>query len=98
MAPADEVISNIVLHFCLLKKRHCNENLAVKGGYEYHDQTCGVWTWVVGCAFENLLVVESPSKNTLIVRKEKRPEFHLLHPKYPYMLLKYPSKNGVFEM
>jgi hypothetical protein len=93
MAPADKVVSNIALHFCLLKKRHCNENLAVGGGYEYHGQTCGVQTWVVGCAFENLLGMEIPSKNALTLCKKIHPLLHFAHPKYPHMLLKYPTKK-----
>jgi hypothetical protein len=56
MAPADKVVSNIALHFCLLKKRRCNENPAVRGGYGYiMVKLHGVRTWVVGCDFENLL-------------------------------------------
>jgi len=51
-------------------------------------------TWVVGCAFENLLSMEIPSKNGLILCKKIHPLLHLGHPKYPYMLLKYPSKMG----
>jgi hypothetical protein len=37
----------------------------------YHGETCGVRTWVVDCAFENLLGMEIPSKNALILCKEK---------------------------
>jgi hypothetical protein len=55
MAPADKVISDITLHFCLLKKSRCNEHLAIREGYGPHGQTCGVWTWVVGCALASLL-------------------------------------------
>jgi hypothetical protein len=60
MVPAVKVVSNIALHFCLLKKHRWDENTAVRGGYGYHGQTCGVRTWVVGCTFENenLLGVE----------------------------------------
>jgi hypothetical protein len=83
MAPAGEVVSNITLLFCLLKKRHWDENPAVRGGYGCHGQTRGVQTWVVGCAFENLLGVEILSKNALILHKNIHPLFHLAHPKYP---------------
>jgi hypothetical protein len=58
MAPADKVVSNITLHFCLLKKRHCHENLAVRGGYGYIMVKLVGCRPVVGCAFENLLGVE----------------------------------------
>jgi hypothetical protein len=58
MAPADEVDSDIILCFCLLKKRHCDENLAFRGGNGYHGQTRGVRTKVVGCAFASLLGME----------------------------------------
>jgi hypothetical protein len=50
MGPADEVVSNIALHFRLLNNSHCDDNPVVREGYGYHGQTCGVWTWVVGCA------------------------------------------------
>jgi hypothetical protein len=33
IAPADEAISDITLHFCLLKKHCCDEIQAVRGGY-----------------------------------------------------------------
>jgi hypothetical protein len=55
MMPADEVVGNITLHFCLLKYPSCDENRAIMGGYKYHGQTCGVQTWVMGCAFPSLL-------------------------------------------
>jgi hypothetical protein len=55
------------LHFHLLKKRQYNENLAIMGMYGYHGQTCVVQTWVVACAFENLLGVDFLSKNALIL-------------------------------
>jgi hypothetical protein len=58
MAPAGKIVSDIALHFCLLKKHHCNETLATRGGYEYHGQTRGVQTWVVGCAPVSHLGVE----------------------------------------
>jgi hypothetical protein len=64
----------------------------------YHDQTHGVRTWVVGCAFENLLDVEISSKNALILHEKNHPPFHLAYPKYPYIVVQCPSKNGVFEM
>jgi hypothetical protein len=38
------------------------------------------------------------SKNALILHEKIHPLFHLTHPKYPYILLKYLSKNGAFEM
>jgi hypothetical protein len=50
--------SNIILHFFLLKKRRCNENPAIRGGYGYIMVKlvgCGP---VVGFSFENLLGVE----------------------------------------
>ena len=34
-----------------------------------------------------------PSKNALILCKKIHPLFHLAHSKYPYILLKYPSKK-----
>jgi hypothetical protein len=98
MAHAEEVVSSITLHFCLLKKRRCNKNLAIRGGYGYIMVKlvgCGP---VVDCAFVNILGVEIPSKNALLLRKKIHPLFHLAHPKYQYIVLKYPSKNGVFEM
>jgi hypothetical protein len=52
-----------------VEQRHWDENFAIGGGCKYHGQTCEVQTWVVGCAFENLLGVENPSKNTLILHK-----------------------------
>jgi hypothetical protein len=58
MAPADEIVSNIALDFCLLKKRRCDETPAVRGGYGYHGQTRGVRTWVVGCALASHLGVK----------------------------------------
>jgi hypothetical protein len=96
MAPADKVVSNINLHFCLLKKHRCNENLAVRGGYRYiivELVGCGP---VVGCALKISWAWNNPSKNALILHKKIHPLFHLVHPKYPYIVLKYPSKNGVF--
>jgi hypothetical protein len=54
---------------------------------------CGPGLWVV--LLKNLLGVEILSKNALILcKKENHPKFHLVHPKYPHMLLKYPSKMG----
>jgi hypothetical protein len=50
MVPAEEVTSDIALHFCLLKKCHCNENLAISGGYGYimvKLMVCGPGWWVV---------------------------------------------------
>ncbi len=58
MMPADEVVSNITIHFHLLIYHNCDENPAVVGGYGYHGQTRGVRTWVVGCALASLLAVE----------------------------------------
>jgi hypothetical protein len=43
MASADKVVSNITLHFPLLKKRRCSENPAVRGGYGY------IMVKLVGC-------------------------------------------------
>jgi hypothetical protein len=70
MVPADKATSNITLHFHLLKKRHCNENPAVRGGYKYNKgklMGCGPGLWVV------LLKISwawnmrnNPSKNALI--------------------------------
>jgi hypothetical protein len=60
-----------------------------------------VWTWVVGFALASLLGVEYKKyyiQKSLDVTKKIHPLFHLAHPKYPYILLKYPFKNGVFEM
>jgi hypothetical protein len=97
MAPADKVVSNITLHFPLLKKRCCHENPAVRGecGYIMVKLVgCGPVLWVV------LLQVswawnmsQIPSKNALILCKKMHPLFHFAHPKYPYIMLKYPSKN-----
>jgi hypothetical protein len=36
--------------------------------------TCGLRTWFVGWAFENLLGVKIPSKNALILRKKNAPK------------------------
>jgi hypothetical protein len=36
---------------------------------------------------------QNSSKNALILRKKIYPLFHLAHPKYPYIVLKYPSKK-----
>ncbi len=70
--------------------------------YGYHGQTRGVRTWVVGCAFENLLGVEyeqySIQKCLDIMLKKNHPPLHLAQLKYPNIVLIYPSKNGVFEM
>jgi hypothetical protein len=71
MASADEVVSNITLHFPLLKSA-----VAMKCGRQgmvriYYGQTRRLWTWVLGYAFENLLGMEILSKNALILRKKK---------------------------
>jgi hypothetical protein len=58
IAPADKVVGNITLHFCLLINCRCDEKGAVMGGYGCHGQTRGVWTWVVSCALGSLLGVE----------------------------------------
>jgi hypothetical protein len=93
MVPADMVFSNIILHFCLLKKRLCNKIWSSGEGTDISwsnlwgaDQLWVVllkiyWTW------NNL------SKNALILHKKIHPLFHLVHPKYPYIVLKYPSKK-----
>ncbi len=49
MAPAEEVISNITLHICLLKKCRCDENPAIRGGNGYImvKVGCGPRLWVV---------------------------------------------------
>jgi hypothetical protein len=53
--------------------------------------------WVVLLKFSWAL--NNSSKNALILHTKKiHPLFHLAHLKYPYIVLKYPSKNGVFEM
>jgi hypothetical protein len=56
MMPADKVVGNITIHFCLLK--YHDKNWAVVGGYGYYGQTHGVGSWVVGCAFASLLGME----------------------------------------
>jgi hypothetical protein len=33
MAPVDKAVSNITLHFCLLKKCRCDKNPAFREGY-----------------------------------------------------------------
>jgi hypothetical protein len=71
MAPADKDISNITLHFCPLKKRHCHEHPAVRGGYGYIMVKLVGCKLVVGCAFENLLSVNNLSKKALILGKKK---------------------------
>ena len=97
--PADEVVSNITLHFCLLKKCHWDENTAVRGGYGFQGQTRGVRTWVVGCAFENLLGLEIPSKNALILNKKNLSSIPSCAPKLPLHVPQIiPLQNGVFEM
>ncbi len=58
MVPADKVVGNITLHFCLLKYCRCDIKLGIVGGSGCHDQTHEVQTWVVGCAFANLLGME----------------------------------------
>jgi hypothetical protein len=94
MACADEVVSDITFHFCLLTKRHCNENLAVRGGYGCHGQTHGVQTWVVGCAFENLLGVEIPFKDALPLCK-KTILYSILHTRNtPTLRSNTPPKMG----
>ncbi len=35
MLPADKIVRKIALHFHLLNKCRCDENLAVTGGYVY---------------------------------------------------------------
>jgi hypothetical protein len=50
MAPAEEVVSNIALHFCMMKKCHCDENPAIKEGYGYimfKLMGCEPGLWVV---------------------------------------------------
>ncbi len=50
MDPADEVVSDITLHFCLLKNCCCDENPAVRGGYGYIMVKlvgCGPGLWAV---------------------------------------------------
>jgi hypothetical protein len=42
------------------------------------------WKWNMG---------NVQSKNALILHKKNDSLFHLVHPKYPYILLKYPSKK-----
>jgi hypothetical protein len=58
MMPADKVVGNITIHFCLLTYHSCDESHAVMGGYGYHGETCWVQTWVVGCAIASLLGME----------------------------------------
>jgi hypothetical protein len=66
MAPADEIVSNITLHFCLLKKRRSDENLAVRGGYGY------IMVKLMGCRPVVVVLLKiswawnNPSKNALI--------------------------------
>jgi hypothetical protein len=43
MAHAIKVVSIITLYFCLLKKRRCDENPAIRGGYGY------IMVKLVGC-------------------------------------------------
>jgi hypothetical protein len=50
MAPAEEVVSNITLSFYMMKKRHCDDNPAIRGGYGYimvKLMGCGPGLWVV---------------------------------------------------
>jgi hypothetical protein len=50
MVPADKVVSNIALQFCLLIKHQCNENPAIRGEYGYIMVKlvgCGPGLWVV---------------------------------------------------
>ncbi len=67
-------------------------NWGVVGGYRYHGETHGVQILVVNCASANFLGVEYEQYYI-----QKCPDY-IAQPKYPYIFLKYPSKNGVFEM
>jgi hypothetical protein len=69
------------------------------GGDKYHDRIHGVRTWVVGCAFENLLGVEILSKNNLILCKTKSILYSILRTQNtPTCCSNTTPKNGVFEM
>jgi hypothetical protein len=60
---------------------------------------CGPGLWVmllkISWAWN---MSNNPSNMPCYYVKKIYPLFHLAHPKYPYIVLKYPSKNGVFEM
>ncbi len=59
------------------------------------DLGCGLCFWKsLGHGIWAILHLKMPWYNV----KKIHPLFHLAQPKYPYILLKYPSKNGVFEM
>jgi hypothetical protein len=74
MAPADKAVSDITLHFHLLKKCSCDESPTIRGGYRYIMNKlvgCGPGLWVV------LLKISwawnmsnNPSKNALILSKK----------------------------
>ncbi len=57
-------------------------------------EECGPGLWVVLLQVSWGWNMSHVSSKTLILCKKIHPLFHLAHPKYPYILLKYLSKMG----
>jgi hypothetical protein len=96
IAPAEEIVRGITLNFCLLKYHCCNENGDDGGCTAIMVKLvgCRPWLWVVLLQISwawNMSHISS--KNVLILCKKNHPLFHLAHPKYPYILHKYPFKK-----
>ncbi len=84
----------------------CNSAVVMKIGPPW--EVADVMVKLVGCQPRLWVVLlqvswaqnmsNIPSKNALILQKKNHHLLHLAQPKYPCILLKYPSKNGVFEV
>jgi hypothetical protein len=100
MVPANNVVGNITVNFCLLQKHRWDKNWAVVGGYGCHDQTCGVRTWDVGCALAILLGVEYEQyyiQKFLDITKKIIPISSCAEPNNPILCSNTPLKKRVFE-
>ncbi len=101
IAPAEEVVRGITLIFFLLKYPCYDENGVIVGGYEYHGQTRGVRTWVVGCALASLLGMECEQyciQKCLDIIYKNSILYSILHTPNTPKFAQIPFQNGVFEM
>jgi hypothetical protein len=100
MVPADKVVSNITLHFCVLKKRHCDENPAIQGGYGcimVKLVGCGPVLWVVLLTISWVWNMSNiTSKNASILRKRNSILYSILRSQNTPRLCSIPV--GVFTL
>jgi hypothetical protein len=97
MVPADKIVSDTTLHFCLMKKHRWDEILAVRGGYGYImvkliGYRPGLWVVLLQVSWAWKLAMFHQKMSQYYVKKNPS-SIPSCAPKIPYIFLKYPSKK-----